>query len=50
MKEREERMTSLIGKRFINTPRESARESIKNESIRNAERNIKHGQKGKELN
>ena len=42
MKEREERMISLIMKRFRNTPKESARGSIRNGIVRNAKQNIKH--------
>ncbi len=38
MKEQEEKMISSIRKRFRDTPKESAREYIRNEAIRNAKR------------
>ena len=41
MKEPEERMISSIMKRFRNTSKESARGSIRNGMVRNANQNIK---------
>ena len=50
MKEREERAISSIMKRFRNTPKESARESIRNEAVKNAKHNIKTWSERKRLN
>jgi hypothetical protein len=48
MKEQEEKMISSIKKRFRSTPKESAKESNRKETIRYAKRNIKLYQKRKD--